>query len=78
MTLREIDWAWVREWRERWGQGTHVEDLEASELCEPPGLADGEGAVGVELRLVYEAGVVGSAWDGGQQGRGGVGCTDGR
>lgn len=43
-------------------EGTHVEGLDASELGELPCLADGEGAVGVELGLVYEAGVVGRAW----------------
>jgi hypothetical protein len=57
------------------GQGTHGDDLEAPELCELPGLADGEGAVGVELGLVYEAGV-GGAWGG--VSRDGVGWVHGR
>lgn len=34
----------------------------SSELCEFPRPSDGEGAVGVELCLVYETGVAGSAW----------------
>lgn len=39
----------VGEWGERRGEGTHVDDLYASELRKLPGLADGKGAVGVEL-----------------------------
>lgn len=49
MTLNEADWLWGREWGERGRERTHVDDLYASELCELPGLSDGEGAVGIEL-----------------------------
>lgn len=45
----ERDRLWEGEWTERRGVDTHVDDLDASELGEPPSLADGEGAVGIEL-----------------------------